>query len=167
MVLTRAMKKYQWIVLSVVGLLLGSCSFTPKPSAPEVAGTRTLVDALNAAVQDGNAKDRALPCFLPVLTEEIARQGLDDAIALYDRKTGADPVLRHWKKHYRPIYQQIAKTGQVPPNVSFQVGRITRQGGGVEEKLLLRLDIHKISAHIPGCSLPIVRYNMSWKFSPF
>ncbi len=174
MLLIPTMKFAPMLPLLACGFLL-SCASEPPTEAPPTAGTpgagMPLRDGVAAALRPLEKKDPLVGCFLPVLRDEVIRRGVEEAIKDMDGKSAEGGFdLQQWRKTFRPIYQRVAKTGVLPPGVSVQAGRITREtrnGASMEEKLHLRLDVHKLSPTQPGFSLPIVRYNLSWKLSPF
>jgi hypothetical protein len=168
------MKFAPMLPLLACGFLL-SCASEPPTEAPLPAGApgagMPLRDGVAAALRPLEKKDPLVVCFLPVLQDDVIRRGVEEAIKDMDGKAAAGGVeAQQWRKIFRPIYQRVAKTGLLPPGVSVQAGRITREtrnGAAMEEKLHLRLDVHKLAPTQPGFSLPIVRYVLSWKLGQY
>lgn len=137
---------------------------------------QSLAQALSEARERIPSAHPETRLFLGLITEANFREGLDYAIKDYDnlldqQEEAGQPQsaesVRAWKEVYRPIYQRILDTGQIPKEVIIRNCRMIETKPKADQHacrpqsfpipgLNLRADIRQISPTHLGFSLPII-----------
>jgi len=119
------------------------------------------LDAAVAKLQK-QMRERDKEPFIALVSKDTVTKAIKSAIASYDLKLKNDNRKNvNWEEAYKPIYENIVKTGYVPEGVSLHAipAMIDLGKDGTElsyEGVWVRLDIPMLSDYKLGFALPIL-----------